>query len=462
MDGNINEIFGFVDIGIGVMWLFILLMMMNIRKNKIAPEYQKYFTRMVLFKFLMSFAFMFYYVLILRGGDNTAFWMGGVKLNKLFFANPGAFFSELMNFNKYADRDILIYFNVGLPPGWIYREYEAWFVSKISAVLSFVTFRSYIAISLIITYMVALASWRLFELVVRQNIVSVGNAALAILFIPSVGFWCSGISKDSITFMAILYWLVTLFNLFNGYKKVNFKNILILIICAFVMLNMRGVLFYVIILTSVLGIIAGYQKKLKNNVLFRVGYIGLLLVGTGLVVVLAANNSFVDTLNESAYLEEAEIQSGDFERNVETYGNSPRYNLGVSEFTVVGIIKVFPLAVITAFYRPFIYEALSVSLLLNGLESIVLLWFTLKFLFNGSVVRKIQLILSNEVLSFALYFSVLFGFMVGLTSIIFGVLVRFRAPILPFLVLLLLSGAALYAKEQREFKQNKNIGELNN
>lgn len=462
MDGNIKEIFGFVDIGIGVMWLMILLMMMNIRKNKIAPEYQKYFKRMVLFKFLMSFAFMFYYVLILRGGDSTAFWMGGVKLNKLFFANPGVFFSELLNFNKNADRDILTYFNVGLPPGWIYREYAAWFVSKISAVLSFITFRSYIATSLIITYAVALASWRFFELVVRQNIVSVRNAALAILFIPSVGFWCSGISKDSITFLAILYWLVILFNLFNGYKKVNFKNILILIICAFVMLNIRGVVFYVIILTSTLGIIAGYQKKLKNNFIFRVGYIGLLFFGIASVVVIASNISLEETLNVSVYLEEAEIQSDDFERNVETYGNSPRYNLGVSEFTIAGIIKVFPLAVITAFYRPFIYEALSVSLFLNGLESMVLLWFTLKFLFNGSVFRKVQLILSNEVLSFALYFSVLFGLIVGLTSIIFGVLVRFRAPILPFMVLLLLSGAALYAKEQRELKQNKNIGKLNN
>ena len=461
MDGNLREIFGLVDIGIGAMWLVILLMLMIYRKAKIAPQLQKYFTRMVLFKFLMAFVFMSYYVLIFKGGDNTSYWMGGVKLNKLFFANPSAFFSELLNFNKSEPRDILVYFNVGLPPGWIFREYEAWFVSRVTAVLSFITFRSYIATSLLITYIVAMASWRLFELVIRQNIVSVRNAALAILFIPSVGFWCSGISKDSMSFIAIIYWLVTLFNLFNGYKKVNFKSILILIVCAFVMINVRGLLFYVIIFTSALGLVAGYQKKLKNNFLFKVGYIGLLLIGTVMIVVLAANSSLVDTLNESEYLEEAEVQIGDFESNVETYGNSPRYNLGVSEFTVTGIIKVFPMAVITAFYRPFIYEALSVSLLLNGIESVVLLWFTLKFLFNGSLIRKIQLILSNEILSFALYFSILFGFIVGLTSIIFGVLVRLRAPILPFLALLLLSGAALYAKEQRELKENKDKAKQN-
>jgi hypothetical protein len=116
---------------------------------------------------------------------------------------------------------------------------------------------------------------------------------------------------------------------------------------------------------------------------------------------------------------------------VETYGNSPRYNLGVSEFTVTGIIKVFPMAVITAFYRPFIYEALSVSLLLNGIESVVLLWFTLKFRFNGSLIRKIQLILSNEILSFALYFSILFGFIVSVFTFIpyFGIIISSLLPI---------------------------------
>jgi hypothetical protein len=402
----------------------------------------------------MGFGFMLAYVFYYNGGDNTAFWQGGVKLNKLFFDSPSAFFADFFNFNKYEPREILTFVKVGYPPGWIFREYEAWFVCKMVSVLSFVTFRSYIATSLILTYFVGMASWRFLELVTRQNFISKKHAVLAVFFIPSVGFWCSGITKDALSFIAILYWLVTVFGIFNGHKKLNIKSILVLFLCFFIMTNIRGFLFYVIVLTSVLGLAAGYQKKLKNNFLFLAGYVGLLIVGIGLVSVIAVNSSLVDSLNESEYLEEAEIKSGDFERNTTTYGDSPRYSLGVSEFTIFGIVKVLPLAILTAVYRPLIYEALSFTLLLNGIESLVLLWFTMKFLFNGSVVRKIGLILSNEVLSFALYFTGLFGFMVGLTSILFGVLVRFRAPILPFFVLILLSGAALYAKEQIEMQKN--------
>ena len=47
------------------------------------------------------------------------------------------------------------------------------------------------------------------------------------------------------------------------------------------------------------------------------------------------------------------------------------------------------------------------------------------------------MIRENEFLLFSLFFVVIFGFITGFSSIIFGVLVRLRAPLLPFLALLL-------------------------
>ncbi|NCA20251.1 MAG: hypothetical protein EBS86_03825 [Crocinitomicaceae bacterium] len=100
------------------------------------------------------------------------------------------------------------------------------------------------------------------------------------------------------------------------------------------------------------------------------------------------------------------------------------------------MIRAFPISVFYGVYKPFIYESLSPTLILNGLESTTLVIMTLLFLVNGNVFKKIARIRSNEFLVFAFVFTLLIGFMAGYTSVLYGVLVRIRAPLLPFLFLI--------------------------
>ena len=57
--------------------------------------------------------------------------------------------------------------------------------------------------------------------------------------------------------------------------------------------------------------------------------------------------------------------------------------------------------------------------------------------FIGNVFKKIKKIRKKEILVFALIFSIFIAFMAGFTSVLFGVLVRIRAPLLPFIFLVL-------------------------
>ena len=100
------------------------------------------------------------------------------------------------------------------------------------------------------------------------------------------------------------------------------------------------------------------------------------------------------------------------------------------------MIRAFPISVFYGIYKPFIYEALSPTLILNGLESSILVFMTLNFLFVGNFFKKIKRVSSNEFLIFAFVFVILIGFMAGYTSVLYGVLVRIRAPLLPFLFLI--------------------------
>jgi len=448
---------GFVDIGIGSMYLIIFLLFLAYHRSKINDlQTRSYFNKMVLLKLTMSMVFVGMYIFYYKGGDNTAYWQGGVKLNKLFFDNPSAFFNNLTFMEANTYDDLIVFQNVGNPPNYIFKGYESWFVCKIISLVSFLTFRSYLATTLFFTYFTMLASWRLFELINKYEILSLRNAAIATLFIPSVGIWCSGITKDAMIYAAILYLITNIFSIFNGWKKLTLWSIIVMFVSAFIIYHLRSFIFYLVVVSVALGILAGYQKKFKDNFIFRIAYFIAIITGFVMLIFVFASTNAVDAFNESSFMEEAEVVQNDFIKN-ETY-TGQRYDLGEVEFTMIGLLKVFPISVLTSFYRPFILEARSPILFANALESLIFVWFTLKFIFQGNVFRKIRMILANEALSFALYFSVFLGFIVGFTSILFGVLVRFRAPLLPFLAIILLAGISYAAQKKR----NEEIETQNN
>ena len=135
----------FYDISIAVLWLLIFLVIANSRAKKVDLDIRKYYIRNVLFKFFFSISFAVIYLIYYGGGDTTAYWDGALTLNNLFLNSPSLFFEHLINeptqslFSEHFNLD------TGYPPGWIYREPEAWFVCKIASIVSLITFKSYFA-----------------------------------------------------------------------------------------------------------------------------------------------------------------------------------------------------------------------------------------------------------------------------------------------------------------------------
>ena len=81
---------------------------------------------------------------------------------------------------------------------------------------------------------------------------------------------------------------------------------------------------------------------------------------------------------------------------------------------------------------------------------------TFRFIFWGNVFKKIKKIRKEEILVFALIFSLFIAFMAGFTSILFGVLVRIRAPLLPFIFLVLTTNVFERVRENKEEKLIEN------
>jgi hypothetical protein len=122
------------------------------------------------------------------------------------------------------------------------------------------------------------------------------------------------------------------------------------------------------------------------------------------------------------------------------------------------MLKAAPLAMITAFFRPFLWEASSAFMLLSALEGTLLMILLFRFLFlSGSITQQIQFVRTNEILIFAFVFVLIFGFFVGFSAGLYNVLIRFKAPLLPFLLLLLASSSKW--KKNNSTEENESLQE---
>ena len=426
----VSEYLTFVDILITALWLGILSIIVNNQASKIEnEELRPYYLRNFYIKVFYGFAFTIVYLIVYGGGDTKAYWDGAVVLNKLFFKSPSLYLDAISSAPTEENR--LIHFNsdTGFPPGWIYREEQGWFISQLTSIFSIFTFRSYFATVVIFSYFVSRATWKIFELVSRLNLHTVRVAAWCILYIPSVGFWCSGITKDTIIYVSILnilYYSLDYLVLKSKFKLINlFYMIVFILLMGQIRSFALAATFAPLLAAFGTRITNRYSTNLFAKFAFRILFLGIGALG----FITVFSSSVVADLAQ-----EASVVQNDFKSNTTYTGK--KYDIGVVDGTPAGMVRLFPISVFYGIYKPFIYESLSPTLILNGIESLVLVLMTLNFFFVGNVFKKIKRVRSNEFLIFAFVFTLLIGFMAGYTSVLYGVLVRIRAPLLPFLFLI--------------------------
>ncbi len=417
------------------LWLIIILVVAQIRKSRYPGEEGKYYMYNVYVKLFFSLAFVLFFILAYGGGDTIAYYHGTTALNNLFLEDPGLYFDQMLS--TPTDSSISQYFNsrTGYPPGWIYREPEGFFVCKVTSLLSFLTFKSFIGTTLLLSYFVASATWKLFVLIRRMKIVPELYLAIGLLFLPSVNFWCTGISKDTYVYVGVVLMVYNGFILISKDSKHRLRALLMFVFIASLVYHIRPVVLYVTILALVLAYSTAIAKRISSGGQ-AVIFVRFSIIVGGFIVISQAlsGGSEAEFLEQNEIFQQAAITQRDFATNV-TYGEN-RYSIGEIQYTPLGLIQASPLAIIAGIFRPFIWEALTPSLIFNGLESMLILYLLFVFFSKGPR-QKFRFIQNNELLLFAISFVLIMAFVTGLTSGLFGVLVRLRAPLLPFVLIIL-------------------------
>jgi hypothetical protein len=424
------DYFSILDIAWALLFLILLFTFVNARKKQhVELDYFQYYSWNIYAKLFLSLIYALYYILIIDGGDTLAYWDGGLKMNHLFWKSPSMYFEELFNEPNMMMNASHFDLTTGYPPGWIYREKESWFISKVMSLFTFVSFKSYLVGTLILAYISSIASWKLFELVRSFNMNTNRFIAIGVLFIPSVGFWCSGVTKDTIVLFSSIFIICHAFQILSLDKKTSYKNFIWILFYGFLIYHIRSFMIATILAPLAFTYSARLANKYRQNrtAFFSIRILSI-MVG-GLFFYFQGSS-----ITNSEKLEEAALIQKDFATNTSYEG--ARYDLGITDYSSTGMLAAFPAAVLAGLYRPFPWESLSVTLILNGLEGAFFLYLTFLF-FRQNAWRKINMIRKHEFFIFCFFFILLMAYMAGLTSGLLGVLVRFKAPLIPFMVLLL-------------------------
>ena len=435
------QFLGFFDFLSIIIWFFILTNKINsdFQRNKDTSFFRFYKTGFYV-KFISAIIFSIVYILIYEGGDSTAYWDSAQKLNNLFFSSPSKFFSEFFSLDPNRLRFLTFDLDTGLPPNWIYKEDEAWFAAKIFSLLTFITFKSYFAMTMISSYISFRVSWLLYELVLKYHLFSEKTAAIGILFLPSTCFWCTGITKDMIVYSCVIYVFIQLFTFLNPLQLKSYRNIVFGFVALFLILYVRDFMLICAFGPFFMALGARLSRKQKSN--FSKWVIQLIFIG----FVLFLMTFFLSSEKGQEFAAEAEIIQKDLKTNP-TYGEN-RYDLGITDFSINGMFSAMPISIYTAFYRPYIWEADSIFIQISALEALFFMLISFLFFMTRNLFTSLSDIRNNELLMASLVFALILGFFAGYTSGLFGVLVRFKAPLLPFLFLVLM------------YKDQKKVSEL--
>lgn len=428
------EFFDTIDIISFIGWLMIFIIIAHLvhANNKENPEF-RFFLGHFYWKILMGLAFGLVYILYYeRHGDTVFYWQGAKKLNLLLLENPGAYWHEIFST---PPRDYIpSYFSkVGNPPSWIYSEPNSWFVCKLANFLSFFSFGSYLTLNLFFSVISTCISWRFFRYMNKILLTKTSYIALACLFIPSVAFWCTGLIKDTIAICAIFVTTISILKLirkdYNSLAAVLFN----LLLSYYLLYSIRPflVICTVIPLLMILIFKVNRNKSFVTKFLTRTFGISLTI---GFLLFYFGNTGTFGEFSAESVFQTAEVIQKDMLNNAGYTGK--RYYLSIQEFSGTNLLFVAPEAIATALFRPFIWEADGIFMLLNGLENLFILYLCVRFFLTRRKDRLINELKNNEFYLYALFLVLILGYFIGLTSGLFGTLVRLKTPLMPYFLLI--------------------------
>jgi hypothetical protein len=421
---------------------------LSIKKH---PEY-KYFLSGYLAKVIGGIIFGLVYFYHYGGGDTIMYFYSSVATVKLALSSPLDYLHVIFGDNTPENRNL---FNseTGWPYDYVYSDQRTWMVIRLLSPLVMLTFKSYLVTTVVLASVAYIGVWRCFRMFVGYFPGQMASLAVCFLFVPSVIFWGSGVSKDTFTLSGTCYFICAV-DLWFFKKERNLRTFLTGTLSAALVIYVKPYIFMALMPSMLLWVlyarITGIRNTLVKFVVIPFGF--LMLVG-GTIVFLSGLGDKLGKFSLDNAVTTAVLTNKDMTKNIE-YGTN-YFDIGEMDGTWSGLLSKAPIAVFAAMFRPHLGEVRNVVMLISALENAWLLWMVVATVLKGRIVFVPSFVLGNPIVLMCLSFSVVFAFVIGISTPNFGALVRFKIPMLPLLLTGLLVLRHLFEERLRMMKARR-------
>ena len=396
-----------------------------LRKNPLAKYYIPALSVKIFGALFIGLIYGYYY----KGGDTYYYFNQAQVLNSSFNESPLKWINLLFRIPNANDENYYAYIS---QMEW-YRDPASYTIVAITAFISAFTLNTYLPTAVIFAFISFSGVWALFKTFASLYPKYIRPIAISILFIPSVFVWGSGIFKDTICLFA-LGWLTYGTFRFLIQRDFSFRNIALSGLSFFLIAEVKLYILLGFAPALLMWIFFNYSQRIKNSsqkILVKFLFIAVVLGGFLFFMQRFANELGKYSLENVAKTSKT---TGTYIYWVSGDEGSA-YSLGDFNPTIGGMLSKFPLAVNVTLFRPYVWEAKKIIVMLSALEAILILFITLKVIFTVGVVKSWKTISQDPTIQFCLIFALIFAFAVGISSYNFGALSRYKIPCLPFYLL---------------------------
>jgi hypothetical protein len=419
--------------------LLFALIRNRARKYKGQPM-EKIYYQAFYFKVICVFAYTLVTEFYFSGGDTSLYYQG-VKDLRAALQDDFGNLTYIINSSSLDDSN-------PLSPYFLYDLYEYdltynymrspanFFMPRIGLIPSILFFNSYLCMSLCVGFFAMAGSLRLFKLFLHYYPSARKELALAVLFLPSVGFWSAGFLKDTICFGCVGFFMYGVFNIFI--KKQKFlASILIILLCSFLLYTIKTYIFLVLVLAISIWIFAETNKLIKERTLRQVFAFLTFTVGIGVGFLLFQYFTSQETLSQ--YQLDNIVSTAEYQRNnyevIDKMADNQSSYYSVNASNPISLILN---SIVATFFRPYLWEVKSVAAILSAAEALAFLLLTVNLFLKRGLIKPFRLITKDPRILMCFVFAIIFAIGVGASTANFGALSRYKIPCMPFYMVMLL------------------------
>lgn len=421
------EDLSFFDLVLSLCYSALALWIVFMVKSKKKRSSARLLLPFVTFKILCAYVFVLIHIYVYRGGDTFLYFAGSKLIANSILHSPENVLNYL--FGSYEEIQIIPY-SKELPILRSFKSENTLFQSRLTSIFTLLSFGNFASTTILVSLFSASGIWLMYKAMSALYPPLYKHFSYVILFFPTIGIWSSGILKDTFTLAGLGFIFFGMFLVIE--RKKYIKALLLITLGIYLNLMLKAYILYIFVPAMLIWYHGHIVSSIKNR------FTRLISTPVLLILIMVASFFFVKSISSSAgkySVENAESLAVGF-HEWHTYLAETReqsgYSLGKVEFTLWGVIAKAPQSLVVTFFRPYPFEVKNSAMLLESIESSLLLLITIFVLYKVGLFNALSLIVRNKHLRAFLFFAIIFGIVVGFTSYNFGALSRYKIPCIPF------------------------------